>query len=95
MDSAKPPSFPSLLARIACTIIGVLLLYALSVGPAYYFFVGCPRARPMIDEIYTPLWSVLQNTPMYDRLFSYMNWWFVLAERRYGEYHPEPSPATP
>ena len=79
MDSAKPHSLGSLATRIACTLIGLVLLYVLSVGPASYVDYKCPRSHAFIESLYEPLVSAIKPTPLVVPLAYYVQWWMRLA----------------
>ncbi len=78
MDSEKPNSIGSIATRIACTLVGVLLLYALSIGPAIYFLAWSKTGRPLLQEFYRPLWDASEKTPLFPALFAYWEWWAEL-----------------
>lgn len=59
MDSEKPHSRGSLATRMACTLIGLLLLYPVSYGPFCYLYGRSWIGDPRIHHIYDPLRSPL------------------------------------
>ena len=75
MDSAKPHSLSRFLTRIACTFVGLLLLYVLGIGPASYIGFRYKRSQPVLDKLYDPLFQGLRVTPLERPLISYMLWW--------------------
>ena len=86
MDSEKPPSLRSLITRMACTLIGLLLLYVLSIGP-----VACVSNRfefyqQQVGPFYTPLIGVAQYIGLMPALEAYVNWWQGLAPS-WGIHH--------
>ena len=81
MDSEKPHSLGSLATRMACTFVGLLLLYVLSYGPAFYVFERYPQSRPMIDTAYKQLGIVMRRSPLDQPYQAYLEWWIHLADR--------------
>ncbi len=79
MDSEKPRSLGSIATRIVCTLLGLLLLYVLGVGPAWYIAVRFPRSDPLFSRIYFPLLNAIDGTPLDQPLRSYAVWWDALA----------------
>ena len=79
MDPEKPHSLGSLATRMACTLIGLLLLYVLSAGPAFYVDYKYPRSRAFIERLYDPLERVLKPTPLVAPFAYYVFWWMRLA----------------
>ena len=76
MDSAKPPSLRSLLTRMVCTLLGLLLLYVLSIGPALYIAVKFPKSAWVFDKFYRPItWTIDANPPLQPLVVAYMEWW--------------------
>ena len=80
MDSEKPRSIGSIATRIGCTLIGLVLLYVLSYGPAIYVDQG---GHPdwydsLFRKIYAPLNLVAHGTPLQRPLDAYINFWLSL-----------------
>ena len=86
MDSEKPHTIGSIATRIVCTIIGLVLLYVLSIGPARYVWERSVRSHRMIEKLYAPLDWALANTPLYPPLRAYSDWWALLAGPPSGEH---------
>ena len=94
MDSAKPPSLRSLLTRIVGTVIALLLLlYPLSIGPAFYYIEKhyymerhsrlTAKDFIMFNKVYAPLWFVVGKIPPLWPVFeAYVNFWRSLARER-------------
>ena len=64
MDEEKPRSIGSIATRIVCTVIAALLiLYPLSVGPAYYYIDShyvphTVKDYSIVNKVYAPVfWS--------------------------------------
>ena len=79
MDSAKPRSLGSLATRLACTLIGLLLLYVLSLGMSYYIAMRYPSLWPLQMKIFGPSEGFINNTPLAGALEAYVEWWEALA----------------
>ena len=79
MDSENPRSLGSVITRLACTSIGLLLLYALSIGPAYVAGYKFPAADSFLEKLYAPLIWAIPGTPLAQPASAYINWWFGLA----------------
>ena len=86
MDSAKPSFLGSLITRIACTVIGLLVLYAASVGPYCYLYERIGVVGHGIDSVYVPLhWLAECSTTTNDLLRHYENWFDDLGARHRTE----------
>ena len=83
MDEEKPRALGSIATRIVCTLIGLLLVYVLSSGPAAAVDYKFPRSRPLIEKLYGPLWVIASQTPLKYALGPYVEFWMTLAG-----YHP-------
>jgi len=79
MDLEKPLSLGSIATRVISTLVGVLLLYILSVGPACYIAAKTGRGGPLIETLYTPLVWAVQRTPLIDPMTAYVEFWLRLA----------------
>ncbi len=98
MNSEKPHSLGSLATRIVCTLIGVLLLYLLGYGPAYYIGVRYDgRCRDLILKLYDPLSEVKMPLPLERVLYEYVQWWMRLGAKHGAahDYEIQIPPATP
>ena len=95
MDSEKPYSLRSVLTRIVCTLLGVLLLYVVGYGPANYVYQRFPNSRNLITAIYDPLEAATDKTPLERPLNQYMGWWLDIADVFPSERIPQTAPATP
>ena len=79
MDQEKPPSLRGLITRIGCTLVGLLLLYVLSIGPSYYILTHTERLdTQLFYNIYAPLWWATSGTPVESSLETYSEWWINL-----------------
>ena len=79
MDSEKPPSLRGLIARIVGTLIGLLLLYVLSAGPADYVAIRWHTDTTLMWYLYIPAQWLEDNTPLQGPLGTYGQWWSDLA----------------
>ena len=59
---------------LVSTIIGLVILYVLSLGPAIYLCNRMPAATPWIEKIYYPV-KLLEKTPLDPPLRAYFRWW--------------------
>ena len=73
MDSEKPPSLRSRIIQIFAGFIGLLMLYVLSLGPAWY--LGVHFHSDLFMKPYEPLFWATQGTPVRDALNVYATWW--------------------
>ena len=82
MDSTNPPTLRSLLTRIVCTVLGLLLMYVIGFDPAAGIAYKFPRTLPLFGKLYTPVFWLVKGTPMAIPLHSYAEFWFQLAGLR-------------
>ena len=77
---------PSILVVFASIIVGTLMVYVLSIGPATWLFSGAMSSRHgsatyvMIDRCYGPLWQVAMGTKAEKALIVYQDLWFPLKD---------------
>ena len=95
MDEEKPHSLRSLLTRIVCTLIGLLLLCVLSVGPAGYISQRYPSTYPAINRLFNPILSVIYKTPLHDPLLEYFWAGEQFAYRHSEKARAQTPPAPP
>ncbi len=74
MDSEKPHTIGSIATRIVFTVIGLLLLYVLSIGPAWYLGVHFHRTNLFLKP-YLPLHWATDGTPLRPAFNAYIDWW--------------------
>ena len=79
MDAENPTFLRQFLVRVAATLLALLLLYPLSIGPAVYLTIKLKPRSNWLDRIYTPLLSATQDTPLEIPLGIYTGWWIRLA----------------
>ena len=80
MDLAPPPSLRSrLLTRIVFTLVGLLLMYALSTGPVAYLYWGAESTPTWVDVVYYPLFLAIRTTHLDPLLRVYTTWWGELG----------------
>lgn len=75
MDSAKPHSLGSLLLYMSASVVGLVLLYLLSLGISYYIAVRYPSLFPLQMKIFGPSERFLNATPLAGALKEYVSWW--------------------
>ena len=78
MDSEKPQPLHGLIVRIACTLIGLPLLYVLSCGPLFQIYWRYPKSQPFINEFDRPLIWFYFSDPSFQLprpLRAYFDWW--------------------
>ena len=75
MDQEKPRTIGSIATRIVFTLVGLLILYVLGVGPAFYILNSSPRSIPLVVNAYYPLFSAVSNTPLEKPVYDYLDWW--------------------
>ena len=95
MDSAKPHSLGSLATRMACTLIGLLLLYVLSYGPAVFIWRIYPDTYLTGVKLYSPCLTALGYTWPARVWSSYGDCWWDLASSFAPKENPQIPPATP
>ena len=78
MDEEKPHSIGSIATRIGCTLVGLLLMYALSMGPVVYFVDKYAMLPPIVESFYKPLGWALHATSLGEPFQGYLNWWMSL-----------------
>ena len=79
MDAAETPSLRRLLVRMAATLLALLLLYPLSVGPAVYLAVRLRKEHNELFRFYAPLNWAIEGTPLEQICRAYGVWWGNLA----------------
>ena len=94
MDSEKPPSFRNLLTRIACTLLGVLLLYVLGIGPAVYVAAKFPSSFPLVNKVYGEFSRSVMASQLKEPMIAYLSWWVKFAGVS-PSYPPPQSTADP
>ena len=83
MDSEKPHSLGSLATRMACTLVGLLLLYVASFGPYNYVCIRFNIKDTRVVMIYAPLmWLVHRSETVAVLLDPYVTWFGDLAEQQ-------------
>ena len=90
--SEEPPRKSHKLAWIL-SIVAVLVLYVLSVGPVCYFEIRgrLPHPRPhWLNVVYEPLYWLFK-TPLGKPFDAYLNWWASIASAR----NPDPFTSAP
>ena len=75
MAAAETPSLRHLLVRVAATLLALVVLYALSAGPASYVAVKCPGTVPRLVMLYGPLRTVLAWTRLQKPFHAYVDLW--------------------
>ena len=76
MDSANPSSLRSrLLVRMTATLLALVLMYVLGVGPAWRIALKSDRLSPYIVKLYEPLFMGIEGTPLERPFYAYMGWW--------------------
>ena len=95
MDSARPPTLRGLITRMLCTLLALLLvLYPLSIGPAYYYIDAhylphTVKDYSIINKVYEPLFFVVRIiTPLSPPLHAYLHFWMRLGRKRSGQPPP-------
>ena len=79
MDSENPTSPRGFLGRAAATLLTLLLLYPLSVGPAVYLAVRLRKEHNELFRFYAPLNWAIEGTPLEQICRDYGVWWRDLA----------------
>ena len=79
MDAENPTSLRRLLLRAAATLLALLLLYPLSVGPAAYLMAKLRVHPPLLYRFYAPLAWAINGTPLLKLGNDYIEWWLELA----------------
>ena len=79
MNSEKPSSIGGIATRIVGTLVGLLIGYGLSVGPALVIFDQSPQAtKARVNKFYAPV-ERLHDTPFGPALRMYENWWLAIV----------------
>ena len=95
MDSEKPPSLRSLLTRMVCTLVALVVLYVLSSGPSGYVWERSMNSRPLLEKFYAPLKWAHQQTPLLDPVSIYVRWWADLSVNAGTNVEARTPPAPP
>ena len=80
MEAENPTSLRRLLLRAATTLLALVVLYALSVGPADYLVIKLRKPLRTLDGFYTPLDLATQDPPLAQLRIGYVRWWVRLAD---------------
>ena len=79
--SDSPITLPRLLTRALLTLVGVIILYVLSIGPVSIFYRGAIMTSPVLlpDRefacvLYHPLWKAADGAGLGDALGGYCGW---------------------
>lgn len=83
MDPTHRPTFGHRLLTGAVGFVGLLVLYALSVGPAIFVVgrVDAAAGIPLIETLYYPLFVAVNRTPLERPLQAYMRWWMYFPSQ--------------
>lgn len=79
MDAENPTSLRQFLVRVAATLLALVVLYPLSSGPAIYVQAKLSTPSTASDTFYKPLFRALQNTPLENPFYVYLDWWMERA----------------
>ena len=79
MDAENPTSLRRLFLRVAATLLALVVLYALSVGPADYLVIKLRKPLRVLDGFYTPLDLATEEPRLNDLRHEYETWWVKLA----------------
>ena len=79
MDAAETPSLRRLLVRGAATLLALVGLYVLSVGPAAYVAAKSHRVTKVFERLYMPLWLAAGYADLGKQYNAYVGWWAGLA----------------
>ena len=75
MDEEKPTSLGRIATRIVCTLVGLVLLYFMSCGPAVFLAGDVIDYKPYNMLFINPPLYVLRDTPLRSPYVEYLNWW--------------------
>lgn len=75
MDPENPHSITRLLARIGFMLLGLLVLYVLSFGPAIWAYNRFPESHGTIEAIYLPLARTIEGSPLEKPMQAYADLW--------------------
>ena len=77
-DESKPRRrWPTYLAVV---LLLVLVVYPLSIGPAYLITYSMDLPTEPMSVFYRPLFYVVKKTGTYKFLDAYSHWWMKMAE---------------
>ena len=95
MDEEQPRSLRSQLLTGLAKLLGVLILYVASSGPAICLQVRWEKARVVGNKLYAPLVWALEGTPLDLVWTDYLNFWLQHGPPLPDEANLETPPATP
>ena len=75
MDQEKTHSSRSRLLQVAGSLVVLLTLYALSIGPAIYFLAWSRTGHHFYQTLYRPLIDATAKTQLDPALNAYGEWW--------------------
>jgi hypothetical protein len=84
------------IARVVGTLLVLILLYVLSLGPVMYFEARRSlqrfgsRALPSFPKVYTPLLACASRTPLEMALLNYRSWCLQKAIQSRAEREKKP-----
>ena len=92
MDEEKPRTLGSIATRIVCTLVGLLLLYALSSGPTIMVVALTRHGARTWGNIYAPIGLVAEVTHTMPAAQAYVHWWDDLGYRIRPRVEDAPAP---
>ena len=75
MDAEHPTSPRHLLGRVAATLLALLVMYVLSVGPAVCVAIKLEFSFRAVDHFYAPLLWATEAPPLQQLRYDYVRWW--------------------
>ena len=75
MDAEHPTSPRHLLGRVAATLLALLVMYVLSVGPAVCVALKLGFKFRAVDRFYAPLLWATEDPPLRQLRDEYVRWW--------------------
>ena len=94
MDEEKPHSLGRIASRIVGILVGLSLLYVLSLGPVIFYFEthpSHPAAERFANKCYDPLVIVANKVPLVmPPLKAYLRFWGRLAADQAPQTPPTP-----
>jgi hypothetical protein len=80
-DTVEANRFNRMFYHIATVLVGLPLIYFLSVGPAVVIVVKAPKLRDQVRSIYAPMIWLHDQTRLKDTMDHYLGFWEQTARR--------------
>ena len=92
MDSENHPTLRSRLLTGCAGLVGMLVLYVLSVGPVFYVAARFDLYSRALNTFYAPLFWFTNYPPARRPIMAYSTWWWEFGLRYRQKISPDTGP---